>query len=777
MRTSTAAYATAQASTEQTIASQVLVNWGPSVTGAPADISALFESITPQADFVTDMPADSRQITGYVARSAQMVLSGALTGDPSLSAMELFDSYSPSSPLYGADWTGAQGATLFTIYEGQANLPGETGPELFPIFSGYCTVMDVNRTTGQVTLTMIDTRVLISTVPQIPEVIAQYPQTIGVIAPGLDSTWALDFLLRSNGVYSSPPPVGGCLFYMSGHGSIWPEIGGSMIAPSSVAVMAAAGGGASPPAFVATGAYGAMDTPGTCTITDTFEANTPISFHAASESANYCHPYFQLAILTTAAANNNIAQFFLTGFAGDAITVTIGQTSSGQVLIHTLSLQRAGGTASISTIATGTATAGWQKVAIQLSFTSTASITGTVWVNGTATPFTLSGTPGAYSGDLTQVSLTALTPIDTFQISSTFAGPPPAFTPTAFLDQSLNPLIAIPAYTNADPWSLITDICEAEFATNTFDELQIFYFRNRHNVATVPQVTLKAIKDLQYEVNESTRAQEVISPVHPVGVVGPQIVYTQTGQVTLPANSETIVTCLCPQPVSAVAGGVNFIPVGGITTFGSSWIMVNSKPDGTGAAITTGIVAEVIQVSATVAQLFIINTNAFAVYLAPTSGYDSTNGVLAICGLAVIDNAASGNGVQTSASYGGGIPSLTLPDNIWRQYIPAVTTMVQDELSDMVRPRAIITSLTIIGDARLQLGDRARIVDAGELANSSSIATLPAAINDDFIIVSIHPQIDSNGFVQVIVARAIASARQWVLGQIGKSELGATTWI
>lgn len=784
MRTASAAFAAAMGTPEQTIATKVTVAWGPSVTGAPTDISGMFSSIAPQADLVTDMPDGSRQITGYTSRAATLVLSGTQAGDdPGLSAQELFDPYSPSSPLYGADWTGAQGGTLFTIYQGLADLPGQTTPEVYPIFSGYCTTINVNRTTGEITLTMIDTRIKISTVPNIPEAIAIYPSSVTfTVLPGLDSVWPLDYLLRSNGLYSSPPPVPGCIYYMSGHGSLWPEIGGSAMTPQFGSLFAGDFSFSGPPKFVP-GAYGSQEAPASLVVADSFAGNGTIPFRTFAEGgiSNFFTAYMQFGIKTSAVANASIATITLLGVdSGDQFLLTFGQTASGQLTVIA-QMMRDGATSTSATI-TGVATAGWQIFGIDVAMLATNNITGSIFINGVTTALSTVGTVGAYRADIANVSIVSHNPMDTFQLSKdiTSNGPPAAFTPTAFLDPSLNPLIAIPAYTNTDPWTLISDICEAEFATGSLDETQNFYFKNRKNRPTAPQLALTSklnAKDLQFQTNESTRAQQVIAQVHPLGVVGPQIIYSQTGLITIPPNTTVNVIVNTPAPVQAVVEAFTYMPVGGMAGLTVNGVIFNRNPDGSGAAVLSGMGIIALQQSSSSILVSIFNGNAFTVYTAPTTGYDTSNGVVAILGLSVVDNSATGNGVQTSASYGSGLPSLTLTDNIWRQSLPDVNTMVQDELSDLVRPRPMITSLTVVGDSRLQLGDRVQIVDPGELSNSISPTSLPAKIFDDCIVTSIHPTVDTSGFIQALVLRAIASPRQWVLGQVGKSELGATTWI
>lgn len=790
MRTGSAAYVAAIGTPDQIIVTQVTVFWGPTVPGGvPTDLSAAFETITPSADLTTDMPAGTKDITGYPARTCQMTLGGSVDGNPDHSAAWLFDPYSPTSPLYGIDWTGTQGGTAFQVSQGLA-LPG-VAPEVFPIFSGFVDDMVVNRSTGEVQFTLEDTRSQLRTVPQIPPAVT-YINSGSVnndiiCAPGLTSIWPLDYLLRTNGLYSGPPPRPGCAFYMSGHGSMWPEMSTGTFQPLSRPMVAVGtepqnsiGGifptvpAAAPP--LVPGAYGCASVIANGSFTDAMAV--PIN---AETGQGY---YVEFSIESQAILKSLPVLEFTLGNT----RVPVSSPNDFQILLQQsatgdLTLRSGGVSVRLSFVAiagyTTTTGAGWHRLGFQVTFTTATACTVDAWVDGVHVNSGSVTVPASPGGALAYVDILSGNPFESVQVSQELGATGPApFTIGAVLDPSLNSLVGIPAYTNTDAWTLTQDIVEAEFGYGGFDEAwpPTFFFKNRLDTPAAAQATVTSkinLKDLQFEINEANRALAIYAQVHPLALAGPEIVYSQSGLITIPASGRITVTVTTTTAVVGINSSFIPIPIGGLPDASHSGYMANTLPDGSGTAVTLAGVAA-IQVSPTSVQIILVNSMSVPVYLAPTTGYDSINGVLALAGFALADQ-NDGQGVQVSASYlGATVPSLTLTDNLWRQDIAIAQQLVLAQLGDLVRPRPMITQLTIVGDARLQLGDRVQLQDEGNLAS----LTAPAKMADDFILLNIHPSIDaSSGFTQQITARAVGLPRQWILGQVGKSELGVTTYI
>lgn len=770
MRTATAAFIAAMALPETTPATVVKVTWGAVSAFAPTDMSQAFISITPQADITTDVPAQTRLITGYSARGCSMVLAGtftsaagAFTGDPQQSAQWLFDPYSTTSPLHGLDWTGEQGGVVFEVFQGLANLPGQTAPEVYPVFTGYVTNVQINRTTGEVTLTLVDTRAVINTLPNIPVAIASLPGS--ELAPGLSSHWVMDYVLRANGVYSSPPQRPQCVWYMSGHGSLWPELSNAFnTAFGAFAAYGTFGTPPLPPTFVQ-GAYGSATVPAAGFVSAGLNGGA-IPFQTGG---NAIHVEGLVKSSASATTVISISVQFGTNDNDSAFEFAVVADASGHVRVQSGNIKRSATSKAWGPTAFSTAAAGWHTIDVNLLFTGASTATVQVWLDNVAqTAINVTGI-AAWSHDVDTMQVNGAAPFETWQVT-TESGPvmPISYTTTAFLDASLNPLNAIPAYTNTDGWSLIQDLCEAEFGIGGFDEgpltaggARTFFFKNRNNTPGSSSLTITSTlsnKDLQFETNEANRVGTLKCNVHPLSALGPQQVYTATGPILVTGFS-TATFLLFTTPTAVIDLNASFIaiPIGGLSGTGNSGYMANTLPDGSGTPVTSGFFFSVFQLSATTVEVVIGNTNAFDVWLAPTSGYSTVNGVLALFGYAVVDAAAAGNGIYVTATVGNGAPAVTLPDNLWRQDIPTIQALVNSQSALQARPLPVFTNYVIVGDARLQLGDRVTVNEPGSLATSGgNIAAAP--INADFIVIGIHPSIaQGGGFTQALILKALTA--------------------
>lgn len=780
MRAATAGFAAAQAGTDTIPKTRVTFTWGPPVTTSPpTDFSKALTSVQPSADLTTDMPQGTRDIVGYPARTASMVLAGTFNDDASETAQWLFDDYSTDSPLYGIDWTGADNNTEVLIEQG-LEVPGQAD-EYFPIFTGYVTTFAINRATGEVNMTMIDTRVQLSAVPTIPEVVAGPADLIGdgqvVWAPGLTALWPLDYVLRANGIYSSPPPRAGCIAYQSMHGSLYPEVGDAA-AQDGVIMFGSHtdfDNGTNAPLFVPGFWAGQVADGG---ISQYFVSNAGnlitgdgyfIEFWVNFDDERFAI-HDELRQISIELGEHIIG-------ASDLFVVTVTPNFAGQPGV-TLDVYR-GASETYGTIplqATG-AGFGWHQITVQVLYATATTATVQFWDNGTSVGTQTLTIPAV--GSPTTVNIMQLLsnyPVDTFQIVHGTGTPTTGFVQQALLDASLNPLDAIPSAPGSDAWAIINQLMDAERGIAGFDETTIFFFRNRYNRPTASQliVTSKSsLKDLTFERNEANRASTVNAAASPQMISAPTVVWQTTKPTKIAASSVYRFSAITANAVVSIAQTLQPIPVAGLTADAkASGYLANTTADGTGVNITN-LYGSVIPVGNQEIIVEIHNDNPFPVWLAPTTGYSTAQGVFVIYGRSVL----AGSVVNVSASYGGGRPQLTLATNQWLQRPDVAQALVDDELADLVRPRPMATNVLIVGDPRLQLADRVTIVDGGESATNAG-PRAPAAILDDYLVTAVHPNATpGGGFTQTLVARAIASPRQWVLGVAGKSEMGASTWL
>lgn len=108
-----------------------------------------------------------------------------------------------------------------------------------------------------------------------------------------------------------------------------------------------------------------------------------------------------------------------------------------------------------------------------------------------------------------------------------------------------------------------------------------------------------------------------------------------------------------------------------------------------------------------------------------------------------------------------GEQQLKLPDNPWMQRITAAESLVLRLVWELYRPQPVIRDLEIIGDPRLQLGDRIRVVDRDGLA-----------LTGDYWISGIRETWSrTSGYRQRITARRANTTLRW-----GQSKWSEATW-
>jgi hypothetical protein len=782
MRTVTPAYAAAIGKNETRPASKVTVTWPAGVVGAPTDLSKVFMGITGQADLTTDAPAGTRLIAGYPARNASLVLGGAVK-DPTGSMMALFDSWSTSSPLYDFDWTGINGARV-VIQQG-IYLRGVLLPETYTIMTGYVDGVSVDRGTGVVTLSLLDYRPLLSNVPTLPLMLAS--TTYSLAAPGLSSLPFIEYILAANGIYAAPQPRttgSGCLWYATLHQTLWSQVS----SPASADFAAAA------------------------TISDDFAPPWTTGKWAGATAAT---AYIRQAMTKTASLSTGHSVLMegwvalrrpASNAAGSAMTMAVVGNSTTDKVELTAQIGVAPNTLDIFVTVTRSGTAiftpimnipasaaDYQHLMARVAFTGATTATVDLWGDATHNTYNLVAL-GSWAMDATFVELSSwfYLPVDTWQVwADDPAAVPVDFTPTAYLDASLNLMTATPAVEGVtDAWGLLQQIADAELATFGFDEDLIFRFKNRRNFPSAAGrvvTSLTAIKDLAHETIEANRGRTINATVTPYSIQPLAVVWNATQTYAVPAKGSLTIFAALNGPTAFVPAGASILVSGMDPTAQPGPLnsyRANSKPDGTGPDSDT-LNCVMTQLDATTVKIVITNPANHIAYIVNPSLFPGTPAgtpTLWLVGYPLNAGAAlAAAGIQSvtvSATYGAGLPAINLPDSQWRQDQATVQTLCEDVLADYVVPRPQLAKLTIIGDAALQLGDRVTVQDRGELAAVGKPAVPPATMNDDIILTSIHPNIsDDGGFVQDVTGRLIGRPRGWILGVAGRSELDSTTYI
>jgi hypothetical protein len=476
------------------------------------DVTVAVESITIDRSYTTDMPDKKRIQEGIPAATATITLKGPVDDtDPSKTVAWLFGPYQTSSPLFRSSVLQQK----VTIDIGGYPAGSNGVPEMFRKFTGVISRKPVVRD-GTVTLTCVDMR---GTWRDAPTPILL--NSSGASNTGLTSEFALDTLSRQASDHASltwPAPLTDCLVAAGMRTSTLPEVG-KLLADYTPAFTAGltgsalSGGGKS----------------GHGSATGGSPANLP---HLMAAEYTFGPPY-ALGGGTIGAATSTsqflVAEFVITGdVAANPVVLAFSNASgpnipapdwAGYVAlkvnstgIDVMSTQFATKTWTV-TVAPGTHTVG-----LWMSWTGT-TVALKVILDGTVNTFTgFTATKFAAAVNYASIgwysSLTSATPaatIEALQIAANSAGAPVLtggfttsypFTPTAHIDPSLNPLVAIPQLTG-DTWSVVQQIAEAELGVAGFDEAGGFFFKNRvtlRSSTSVRQLTsTNSIDDMTVE--------------------------------------------------------------------------------------------------------------------------------------------------------------------------------------------------------------------------------------------------------------------------------------
>lgn len=335
------------------------------------------------------------------------------------------------------------------------------------------------------------------------------------------------------------------------------------------------------------------------------------------------------------------------------------------------------------------------------------------------------------------------------------------YSPTATLEPSLNMLTATPFSEDAaDPWALIQAITAAEYGVSLFDEQGIFRFWNRNHFGSGQSVDYTAktvtINGVTVDIPTITSDRELLSlsTVESIDSVRNRIQVTATPVVVNPAdwvwqNGDATrigirgsVTLVAQLDNPAIDISTDFSWLGrGLSTGATkkSGYRACRRLDGLSDPVTN--LQFKVTVSGQTATIVVTNPNDYYCYLvspqqAPsadptgfTGNYDASVigqpylwlwGQTVSTTQSITDNSvsqssdATGSYVEVSdsdsdAAYG--TQSLPL-GNEWVQGTDIARTLATDLLAMLARPAPYLGDTAVLGDPRLQIGDRVELTDS-----------------------------------------------------------------
>lgn len=739
---------------------------------ALSDLTDVVADIQFERSLTGSLPQETTVVEGWAATDLTAVLEGQLQGT---SIATLLSPWNRQGPLYG------QGRPLVPCRWTLGVRKADGSTPMMPQFAGYLVALQVSAS-GSVKITARDGA-------------ERLRASITLPLDGLDDMWAelspstdyrtnshavIDYVLRRNGIYQSPPPQPGCILSVPGHGGLFPEIGfstGNALIGRGVCTE-------SDPIAVP-GLYGLAynGSPRFCVswfgqMFGTFDA-TP----GAKWSAQFLARYGTDDVINPEHDGTVLSLGTYSGFGiGTVVKVglyTAATGTPGRVWVKffndTTLVSAVTGPAAVA------ATAAWHNVAVGFTLGSPLSASSvTITVDGVSatTAVNLSGLSPA---PLTDPNPTALwfipVPIQCIQVcrvTTTYAAHQyGAWTSQADVDAGLNEIGALPAVRGVDSWELLKQVAGAEYGTVGFDETGRFFFRNRNTVRRQSIAVDKALSGERglkaltlTERSDSIRNAITVTTARRWLKVATAVYETQRpDDIIVPPGYNTFALTL-REPVQLQQGQVYAY------ADTATW-----EASGTGGGVTLGLLAnnaysnsDATGVTAyvypnpdnTTFLLAVNNSNAFSVRFATTNGAPA----LKLVGYRFADDPPVTQVYKRQTSidrYDERV--LDVPATPWRQRQQFMAPIARALLKDLKAPVAVVDQVPVVGDPRLQLTDTVELPESTGLGGP-----IPA------VVTGITRRLSrTEGLSDTLTVRPFAPAGAWILGDTRYSILGQTT--
>lgn len=739
----------------------------------PADydtVTDLVSAISIDRTFDSGLPDAVLHPAGYTSAELTLNLGDGPAGVP---APVAHSPYNTSSPLYGRRPL----ARPVTVDLGMRT---GAGVEVLRQFTGR-TRSRAGQPGGDVEIRALDLAELMRGQATIPLVIGDDTRIAGPsdpdpLKPGLNSQWLVEWLFRQVGYGLSPLPRPGCVLSMTMHGSLWPEIGSI--------------GTAYRTRFDSTPKGRVQSTPGKFGLaldTDTSAGWYTIAGGFLEQATLSSNPNAALVIEgwakapTTAWPDNSSFDGFLkihNGAVSELASLRFKSIAGALSLIA----QRSSSVTVTVTGPTLPTDGQWHYLAVRVTFTSSTSVTATFRVDGaTTSPAAVTHAAVPTVVAFTSWGLDSLYPaLEGWQVS-----PAPAvswldtWTPTAVVDTGLNDLWLMPDEARAGSiWDLLGTISEAELGFVSWNEAGTPVWRNSRWWSTAGQTAAVATITSQ-DALIANRVEEGIDAVRNRVTAGTSRPTISPGVVIWTASQVYSVPAGQTIAIIADLGGSGYVGLDGplflwpylYAGATSNSMFACSNPDGSGTQITSGVSGRIAKVDST-ATITVTNSTGSTVYLVNPVGIPNAGLPSVILGGLPVDwNTLTSSRVDVSdpasiVTYGEQV--YALPDSQLRQNPDAVKAIANQLLAWLHRPHPAVTDVEIVGDPRLQLGDRIVLKDLDT----------GAVLGEEHWLVGIHTTLDDRGLTQRLDLRQATSPGGWVLGRtspVNRTRLGVST--
>lgn len=313
---------------------------------------------------------------------------------------------------------------------------------------------------------------------------------------------------------------------------------------------------------------------------------------------------------------------------------------------------------------------------------------------------------------------------------------------TTSFETSLNTSVATPTTDTSDPWEVLQQIAGAEQGSILFDENDVLRFYNRNHMSGGAAVaTITTDPSSSFDNLVSVNSEETVDSVRNyVTVPATPMVLDPVGTVLwslselrgVPANSTIVFPVELPGTLSAITG----------LTY-----LAAKNSDGTGGDVSN-LVLDYLPVSSTTGNLTVRNPNNFDIFLVRNSTLAPQGDPYTLVTGQVIRPASDSGYVAVRQSAPSqslyGYQTLDVGANVWRQSAIAADGLADFLLAALQDPHPVLSGVEIVGDPRLQLADRVRVVEPDGLA-----------LDGEFWLTAINTSFGSGGLSQAVTLRRV----------------------
>lgn len=727
---------------EQSVVFTLQADWDrDGYNNALADLAGACSSVTVEISATGDLPIEAGLVEGFASSQLTAVLDGTLS-DGSTQAADAFAPYRTDSALYGK-------ALLTAPVTCSMGLNTDSGPSLVQQFTGQVRTIRVDSGTRSAELIAADPAELLR------EAITLPAYSIDRTTVALNQNWfgvrsqaIIDYVLRQNGIYASPPPHPQAQISCTGHGWLAAEIGLSGIVTSTQWASTVA-------TFIEDDAWWVPGPFNMLAVRGVYNSNNT-SFQSIAAREQF-RPAAGTGIGMAAWVYvGNDMNLPAAGGIPNFLTLRPLRDSSFQYLMYfdttgalTGSVQ---GTTSFAFVNPSTAPAQWQYVALHFQH----NVGGTTTIRFRQNGITSSGS-GATPGFSAAVAPFCMANIfsgsvswSNFQVWYDFNPPSGAWpgevhtTQVSGIDPGLNLMTTVPDVVNADSWTVIKDTAAAEYGLAGFDQSGKFYFKSRDHATDPTSIEKTATADTSLLALSTTNSIDSVRNLITTETVTGYSDRSKTSdhstlivEAKAPGDfdSGALKTTVWAVPMEYSALPLDFglssiqnIPQLSTATWNddvlngyaivsaeSNYVDEVGVPDGTGGPVVAFIMA-----GQRLGWLVVYNNISNTIRFSTVGG---TTPALRVQGYKVTPDPSVINTVSDLSSMGiYGTRTLALPASPYRQLVAPMEAVASSLLSELKIPVPVLDQITINGDPRLSIGDTIQLVDPN--TNGSMLASI-----------------------------------------------------